>query len=77
MLAGISVDYYLRLKALAASQPVGALGLRKFFEEGGHELVVTSDRDGLESEFERELPDAPPAALEAAYYAQSRLPASG
>src|SRR5580692_6255897 len=36
----------------------GALGLRKFFEEGGNELVVTSDKDGPDSEFERELPDA-------------------
>jgi formate dehydrogenase len=36
----------------------GALGLRKFFEEGGHELVVTSDKDGPDSVFERELPDA-------------------
>jgi formate dehydrogenase len=36
----------------------GALGLRKFFEESGHELVVTSDKDGPDSEFERELPDA-------------------
>jgi formate dehydrogenase len=36
----------------------GALGLRKFFEEGGHELVVTSDKDGPDSEFERELHDA-------------------
>ena len=36
----------------------GALGLRKYFEEGGHELVVTSDKDGPDSEFERELPDA-------------------
>jgi formate dehydrogenase len=36
----------------------GALGLRKFFEEGGHELVVTSDKDGPDSEFERELRDA-------------------
>lgn len=36
----------------------GALGLRKFFEEGGHELLVTSDKDGPDSEFERELPDA-------------------
>jgi hypothetical protein len=48
-----------------------------FFEEGGHELVVTSDKDGLDSEFERELPDAPPAALGTAYYAQSRRPAAG
>jgi formate dehydrogenase len=36
----------------------GALGLRKFFEDGGHELVVTSDKDGPDSQFERELPDA-------------------
>jgi formate dehydrogenase len=36
----------------------GALGLRKFFEEGGHELVVTADKDGPDSAFERELPDA-------------------
>ena len=53
------------------------MGLRKFFEEGGHELVVTSDKDGLDSEFERELPDAPPAALGAAYCAQRRRPAAG
>ncbi len=36
----------------------GELGLRKFFEDGGHELVVTSDKDGPDSEFERELADA-------------------
>lgn len=36
----------------------GALGLRKFFEEAGHELVVTSDKEGPDSEFERALPDA-------------------
>ncbi|MEE3751551.1 NAD-dependent formate dehydrogenase [Mycobacterium intracellulare] len=36
----------------------GALGLRKFFEDAGHELVVTSDKDGPDSEFERALPDA-------------------
>jgi formate dehydrogenase len=36
----------------------GALGLRKFFEDGAHELVVTSDKDGPDSEFEHELPDA-------------------
>jgi formate dehydrogenase len=36
----------------------GALGLRKFFEDGGHELVVTSDKEGPDSEFERELSDA-------------------
>ncbi len=36
----------------------GALGLREFLERGSHELVVTSDKDGPDSEFERELPDA-------------------
>lgn len=36
----------------------GELGLRKFLEAAGHELVVTSDKDGEDSEFERELPTA-------------------
>jgi len=36
----------------------GELGLRKFLEAGGHEYVVTSDKDGPDSEFERELVDA-------------------
>ena len=36
----------------------GELGLRKFLEERGHELIVTSDKDGPDSVFERELPDA-------------------
>jgi formate dehydrogenase len=36
----------------------GALGLRKYLEDAGHQLVVTSDKDGPDSEFERELPDA-------------------
>jgi formate dehydrogenase len=36
----------------------GELGLRKFLEGLGHELVVTSDKDGPDSVFERELPDA-------------------
>ncbi|HEU5310301.1 MAG TPA: NAD-dependent formate dehydrogenase [Candidatus Eisenbacteria bacterium] len=36
----------------------GELGLRKFLEAGGHTLVVTSDKDGPDSRFERELPDA-------------------
>jgi formate dehydrogenase len=36
----------------------GELGLRAFLEERGHELVVTSDKDGPDSVFERELPDA-------------------
>src|SRR2546428_7268594 len=36
----------------------GELGLRKFLEERGHKLIVTSDKDGPDSLFERELPDA-------------------
>jgi formate dehydrogenase len=36
----------------------GELGLRKFLEAAGHELVVTSDKEGEDSVFERELPDA-------------------
>ena len=36
----------------------GELGLRDFLESGGHRLTVTSDKDGPDSEFERELPEA-------------------
>ena len=36
----------------------GELGLRRFLEERGHKLVVTSDKDGPDSAFERELPEA-------------------
>ena len=36
----------------------GELGLRDFLEGLGHELVVTSDKDGPDSVFERELTDA-------------------
>ncbi|MFC4586981.1 NAD-dependent formate dehydrogenase [Sphaerisporangium corydalis] len=36
----------------------GELGLRRFLESQGHTLVVTSDKDGADSEFDRELPDA-------------------
>jgi formate dehydrogenase len=36
----------------------GELGLRTFLEERGHEFVVTSDKDGPDSVFERELSDA-------------------
>ena len=35
----------------------GGLGLRKFLEGRGHRLVITSDKDGPDSEFERELPE--------------------
>jgi formate dehydrogenase len=36
----------------------GELGLRKFLEAQGHQLIVTSDKDGPDSVFERELIDA-------------------
>lgn len=36
----------------------GELGLRKFLEGAGHSLVVTSDKDGPDSVFEREFVDA-------------------
>jgi formate dehydrogenase len=36
----------------------GELGLRRFLEERGHRLVVTSDKDGADSAFERELTEA-------------------
>lgn len=36
----------------------GGLGLRKFLEDLGHEFIVTSDKDGPDSEFERHLHDA-------------------
>jgi formate dehydrogenase len=36
----------------------GELGLRKFLESNGHELVVTSDKDGANSQLDKELVDA-------------------
>ena len=36
----------------------GELGLRKFLEGKGHALVVTSDKDGTNSTFDKELTDA-------------------
>jgi formate dehydrogenase len=36
----------------------GELGLRNYLESNGHTLVVTSDKDGPDSIFERELVDA-------------------
>jgi formate dehydrogenase len=36
----------------------GELGLREFLESRGHELIVTSEKDGPDSVFERELADA-------------------
>ncbi|MFJ6297439.1 NAD-dependent formate dehydrogenase [Streptomyces griseoviridis] len=36
----------------------GGLGLRGYLEKAGHTLVVTSDKEGPDSVFDRELPDA-------------------
>jgi formate dehydrogenase len=36
----------------------GELGLRTYLEKLGHQLIVTSDKDGPNSEFEKHLPDA-------------------
>jgi len=36
----------------------GELGLREFLEGRGHRLVVTADKDGPDSAFERALPEA-------------------
>jgi formate dehydrogenase len=36
----------------------GELGLRKFLEKLGHKLVVTSDKDGRDSAFDKALPEA-------------------
>ena len=36
----------------------GELGLRPYLEKHGHELIVTSDKEGPHSEFEKHLPDA-------------------
>ena len=36
----------------------GELGLRRYLEGAGHKFIVTSDKDGAQSLFERELPDA-------------------
>jgi len=36
----------------------GELGLRKYLEGLGHTLIVTTDKEGADSVFDRELPDA-------------------
>ena len=36
----------------------GELGLRRYLEAAGHRFIVTSDKDGSDSVFERELRDA-------------------
>jgi formate dehydrogenase len=33
------------------------LGLRSYLEDLGHTFIVTSDKDGPDSVFEKELPD--------------------
>src|SRR6202045_1294221 len=50
-----AIDF--KLGALLGSVS-GELGLRKYLESNGHTFVVTSDKDGPRSRFERELPDA-------------------
>lgn len=58
----------------------GELGLRKLLDEVGDELVVTSDKDGPDSVFEKELPTADvvisqpfwPAYLDAARIAKAK-----
>lgn len=34
------------------------LGIRKWIEEQGHELVTTSNKEGADSEFDKHLVDA-------------------
>ena len=36
----------------------GELGLRQYLEQAGHQLVVTSDKEGPDSTFDKELVDA-------------------
>jgi formate dehydrogenase len=36
----------------------GELGLRRYLEQAGHRLIVTADKDGSRSDFERALPEA-------------------
>lgn len=36
----------------------GELGLRSYLEKNGHELIITSDKDGSDSMFDRHLPNA-------------------
>jgi formate dehydrogenase len=36
----------------------GELGIRPYLEKLGHELIVTSDKEGPNSEFEKHLPDS-------------------
>src|SRR4029453_2825720 len=50
-----AIDFQLGQLLGSAS---GELGLRKFLEGAGHQLVVTSDKDRPNSEFDQELVDA-------------------
>jgi formate dehydrogenase len=64
------IDHYPGGQALATPKAIdfkpgallgsvsGELGLRKYPESKGHTFIVTSDKDGPGSVFERELPDA-------------------
>jgi len=36
----------------------GGLGLKKFLEDQGHRFIITSDKEGANSEFEKYLPEA-------------------
>jgi formate dehydrogenase len=58
----------------------GELGLRSWLEKRGHELVVTSDKDGPDSDFERHLPDAEIVICQPfwpAYLTQERVAKAG
>ena len=48
----------LRSRTNSSGASLARSGLRKFLEGLGHTLVVTSDKDGEDSVFDRELPDA-------------------
>src|SRR6202044_3083272 len=55
----------------------GELGLRGFLESNGHTLVVTSDKDGPDSTFERALVDADVVISQPfwpAYLTEERIP---
>lgn len=45
----------LRRRLLGTTE--NALGLRDWLEERGHTLVVTSDKEGDDSELDKNLPD--------------------
>ena len=34
------------------------LGIRKWLEDQGHELITTSDKEGANSTFDKHIPDA-------------------